>query len=141
MANGDIKLFTYFALFWIILSWLGFLAALAGFFYWWIFAGYFAISAAILLRAFLSKKISLKNLKEVSLIFPIALISLITLVIIIVLSLSATPTIFSGRDQGAISEAAIRLAQNHQLEFYNPVSGEFFKIYGAGKALNFPGFY
>ncbi len=141
MANGDIKNFTYFALFWIILGWLGFLATLAGFFYWWIFAGYFAISAVVFLRTVLSRKISFKNLKEISLISPITLISLITLIAIIIFSFFTTPTIFSGRDQGAISEAAIRLAQNHQLEFSTPTSEEFFNIYGAGKALNFPGFY
>ena len=39
-----------------------------------------------------------------------------------------------------MSEAAIRLAQNHQLEFSSRASQEFFKIYGPGKALNFPGF-
>lgn len=50
------------------------------------------------------------------------------------------PTIFSGRDQGAISEAAIRLAQTGGLVFSTPASDAFFKIYGEGTALNFPGF-
>ena len=51
------------------------------------------------------------------------------------------PTIFSGRDQGSISEAAIRLAQNHRVTFSTPTSELFFSAYGQGKALNFPGFY
>lgn len=50
------------------------------------------------------------------------------------------PTIFSGRDQGSISEAAFRLAQNGHLTFSTPASESFFQIYGTGKALNFPGF-
>lgn len=50
------------------------------------------------------------------------------------------PTIFSGRDQGSYSAAAIHLAQNHQLAFSTPASSAFFDVYGPGKALNFPGF-
>lgn len=50
------------------------------------------------------------------------------------------PTVFSGRDQGSFSEAAIRLSQNHGLEFSTEASREFFRIYGPGTALNFPGF-
>lgn len=53
---------------------------------------------------------------------------------------SAEPSVFSGRDQGSFSEAAIRLDQNHQLEFSTPASQAFFQIYGPGQALNFPGF-
>ncbi|MEI8097036.1 MAG: hypothetical protein WCG73_02940, partial [Candidatus Moraniibacteriota bacterium] len=50
------------------------------------------------------------------------------------------PTLFSGRDQGSISEAAFRLAQNGHLTFSTPASDAFYKIYGVGTALNFPGF-
>lgn len=50
------------------------------------------------------------------------------------------PTIFSGRDQGSIAEAAYRLAQNTELAFSTPGSDSFFQIYGEGTALNFPGF-
>jgi hypothetical protein len=50
------------------------------------------------------------------------------------------PTFFSGRDQGSISEAAFRLADNGQLAFTTGASASFFKIYGEGTALNFPGF-
>ena len=52
----------------------------------------------------------------------------------------AEPTLFSGRDQGSIAEAAYRLAHNTELAFSTPGSDSFFQIYGAGTALNFPGF-
>jgi hypothetical protein len=68
-------------------------------------------------------------------------LSAVLILTIAALSLSVTPTVFSGRDQGSISEAAIRLSQNHQLAFSTPASDEFFRLYGTGKALNFPGFY
>ena len=50
------------------------------------------------------------------------------------------PTLFSGRDQGSIAEAAYRLATNTELAFTLPGSDSFFQIYGPGTALNFPGF-
>lgn len=50
------------------------------------------------------------------------------------------PTVFSGRDQGSISEAAYRLADNGTLIFSHPAAKSFFEIYGPGTALNFPGF-
>lgn len=51
-----------------------------------------------------------------------------------------TPSIFTGRDQGSIAEAAWHLAENHQLTWSNQASQAFFAIYGPGTALNFPGF-
>ncbi len=68
------------------------------------------------------------------------LISGLLLVSVVFFSLWSAPTIFSGRDQGSLSEAAIRLVQNKSLAFSFPASEEFFKIYGPGRALNFPGF-
>jgi hypothetical protein len=56
------------------------------------------------------------------------------------LILLSSPTVFSGRDQGSYSLAAVRLAQEHRLAFSTPASESFFKIYGPGRALNFPGF-
>ena len=50
------------------------------------------------------------------------------------------PTVFSGRDQGSIAEAAFQLAHNGQLAFSTPGSKSFFQVYGPGTALNFPGF-
>ncbi len=52
----------------------------------------------------------------------------------------STPTLFSGRDQGSIAEAAIELSQNGKLTFSSPAISTFFALYGPGKALNFPGF-
>jgi hypothetical protein len=51
-----------------------------------------------------------------------------------------TPTLMSGRDQGAISEAAIRLSDNTVISYRSPATETFFGIYGPGRALNFPGF-
>ncbi len=59
---------------------------------------------------------------------------------IILFSFFSQPTIFSGRDQGSLSESAIRLSQNHKLTSSSPAEKEFFEIYGPGQALNFPGF-
>lgn len=52
----------------------------------------------------------------------------------------ATPTIFGGRDQGAIATAAINLTKYKSFQFSTPFSKDLFQKYGPGKALNFPGF-
>lgn len=51
-----------------------------------------------------------------------------------------SPSVFSGRDQGSIAEAAWRLAANGTIPFHTPTSDTFFKLHTAGSALNFPGF-
>lgn len=127
-----VRFLLFFALFWVFLGWLGLISAWAGFFYPWIFIIY--ILASIGAVFFSLKKIPLPVREFIFL--NIALILLVSF-----FSFFSIPTVFSGRDQGSISEAGIRLAQNHQLEFSTPASAEFFKIYGPGKALNFPGFY
>lgn len=58
-----------------------------------------------------------------------------------VLALTASPTVFGGRDQGAIAEAAWRLAQHGSVSFHTQTADTFFAIYGPGQALNFPGFF
>lgn len=58
----------------------------------------------------------------------------------LVIFLVSEPTVFTGRDQGSISEAAYRLAENGSLVFSHPAARSFFEIYGPGTALNFPGF-
>lgn len=58
---------------------------------------------------------------------------------VLIVSLT-TPSLFSGRDEGALAESAIRLVQNGGLEASFPAEREFFKLYGPGVALNFPGF-
>lgn len=60
--------------------------------------------------------------------------------IALITTIQATPSIFTGRDQGSIGIAAWNLAQNHELAFRSPASDLFFEIYGPGRALNFPGF-
>ncbi|MDP2837887.1 MAG: hypothetical protein Q8O53_01240 [Candidatus Moranbacteria bacterium] len=64
----------------------------------------------------------------------------VTLVYAIFIGSFTEPTLFSGRDQGSIAEAAYRLATNTELAFSTPGSDSFFQIYGPGSALNFPGF-
>lgn len=65
---------------------------------------------------------------------------LVALIYVTFVGLVSEPTLFSGRDQGSIAEAAYRLAQNTELAFSTPGSDSFFQIYGEGTALNFPGF-
>jgi hypothetical protein len=69
------------------------------------------------------------------------LVTLGIVIFVATLSFFTTPTVFSGRDQGSISEAAIRLSQNHKLTFSTPASNAFFQLRGPGRALNFPGFF
>jgi hypothetical protein len=134
--NPDqIRLFSRFTLvFCLILGWLGIILAL-----WGVFLGViikiYLLGAVIGSLFFLGKHFKKDFWK-----------SEFFLIIIVILGAAAfflfwsTPTIFSGRDQGSLSEAAIRLAENHQLAFSTPISKDFFQIYGSGKALNFPGF-
>jgi len=130
----DQPLFTSLVLFFIGLGFLAVILAISGIFYSLFFILYFLVCLSLFLWAYFSQKIVFKFDKEKTVVF-----SIIFLVSLIFLSFSV-PTIFSGRDQGSLSEASIRLVQNHQLEFSTPASQEFFKIYGDGKALNFPGF-
>ena len=69
-----------------------------------------------------------------------AAITFVTIIIAFSLTMPFTPTVFSGRDQGSYSSAAIHLAQEHSLQFSTQASDAFFKIHGEGKALNFPGY-
>lgn len=135
LTDADQKFFLIFSLFWLIFGWLGFILTLSGFFYSWIFTAYSIASIIFFFALIKKRKISLKFSQE------FILVSISIFIIVTFFSLFVTPTIFSGRDQGSISEAAIRLAQNHRLEFSTPESRQFFQIYGPGKALNFPGFY
>lgn len=131
----DYQIFLYKSLFWLGLASSGFILALVGFFYAQI-AWLLAFAFGIWLVYYIYKN---------SILFKISremwIVSIVLFFVVVLFSLFSTPTVFSGRDQGAISEAAVRLAQNHTLEFSTPASQEFFKIYGPGRALNFPGFY
>ena len=135
LSHTDYQIFLLKALLWLILAWASFASALGGFFYAPIIWTIFILSGIWLFRRAICEHVNLKPSLEM------LVASLGLLAIAISFCWFSVPTVFSGRDQGAISEAAIRLAQNHQLEFSTPASEEFFKIYGPGRALNFPGFY
>lgn len=135
IVKNDHLIFAVFSSIWIFLGWIAFFSTLGGFFYPWFFGGFFLLILAVIARQAVLKKILFKISRE------FAAVSLAILIFVGSASFFATPTIFSGRDQGSFSEAAIRLSQNHRLEFSTPASQEFFKIYGPGKALNFPGFH
>lgn len=119
---GPAETFCVFALFWIIWGWLALLSAASGFFYGWISVLYF-LAASITLGYFIyAKKISLVINQE------LAVISGLAALVILFYSFFVSPSVFSGRDQGSISEAAIRLSQNHQLKFSSPAVQEFYEI-------------
>jgi hypothetical protein len=127
------QLFSLFGSLVLGLEFLAILLTVSGFFYRGIFISYFIFAIFIFfLVAFHNKK----ALKSSSAFFIVFLLS----AFLISLSMHAEPTVFSGRDQGSFSEAAIRLSQNHQLSFQTTASQEFFKIHGPGIAQNFPGF-
>ena len=127
------QLFSFLGLFFIGLEVLAILLALTNFFYWPILSGYLFLGGLFFFSILFHNRQALKSASFLSATF-------LSLGFIIFLSFSFVPTVFSGRDQGSFSEAAVRLAQNHQLSFSSTASQEFFKIYGPGTALNFPGF-
>lgn len=127
-------LFTLFIGFFLGLEILGILATLADIFYGAIFIVYLILAVLFLIY------LIYKNSKNIAVNNYFLAVVLISILAVSIFSLFFTPTIFSGRDQGSFSEAAIRLSQNHKLTFSSPAEREFFKIYGPGKALNFPGF-
>jgi hypothetical protein len=135
ITDSDYLIFFAFALFWVFFAWSGFLLTLVGFFHIWAVIILTIVFFGIFWRYFFWKK----KLFRISL--ETICLAILAVIFVSILSFQASPTIFSGRDQGSISEAGIRLAQNHRLEFSTPASQEFFKIYGPGRALNFPGFY
>lgn len=118
-----------------IFGWTGFLLTLVGFFYAWLVWVFFFVAMAVLIIKEIRNKNYFKTSKE------LLLVTLGIVIFTVTLSFFTTPTIFSGRDQGTISESAIRLAQNHKLTFSTPASDAFFQLRGPGKALNFPGFF
>lgn len=127
------RLFSALGIFILGLEFLAIVLTLFGIFYWPILAFYILAGLAPLAVLFF------QNRKGINYVQTFA-VSLISLLAIIFFSFHTEPSIFSGRDQGSFSEAAIRLSQNHQLAFETTSSQEFFKIYGHGVALNFPGF-
>ncbi len=123
---------TLFGLSFIVFGWFAFSLTLAGLF--------LPLLIAIGFGLFLILALGLvvKLLRFAPLDLRISLI--VTLLFAILIGVVSEPTIFSGRDQGSIAEAAYRLAANTELAFSTPGSDSFFHIYGTGTALNFPGF-
>ncbi|MEI7891425.1 MAG: hypothetical protein WCI36_05700 [bacterium] len=135
LSSRDYQIFLLKSLLWLGLAWSSFAFALAGFFYAsliWITVGAFGIW---LTKRAKDLRVRLKPSRE------LFFASIATLLVAIVFSAFSGPSVFTGRDQGSFTEAAVRLAQNHKLEFSTPTSDEFFKLHQPGKALNFPGFY
>ncbi len=116
-------------------SWLAFFLAVFGLFRAWII-----ILLAIGLLAAFGYAI-FRWQKKARLSWDFSLVLIASLLAVLIFSHFTSPTIFTGRDQGSLSNAAISLAENHKLTSSFPAEKEFFKIYGAGEALNFPGFY
>jgi len=116
----EYNFFIYFSLFWITVGWGAYLLALAGFFYWWSLSILIALAFAFIARFIF------RNLLQASSFFIAANIFFVAVSIFFVYF--SAPTIFSGRDQASISQAAIRLSQNGQLEFQTSVSQDFFQI-------------
>jgi len=126
------NLITLFGLCFVVFGWLALTLCLSNmFFSWAILLGLFSLSILLVL---LGKK--LFSLTSIDL----KVITLISLCIALFIGYNTIPTLFSGRDQGSLSEASYRLAENHQLTFSNKASQSFFTLYGPGTALNFPGF-
>ena len=133
--SNQIRLFSQWALvFCLTLGWLGIILSLGGMFFGMIIKIYLVI--ALIGSVF----ILIKNWKKDFWKSEFFLASIIALSVTLIFLFWSMPTIFSGRDQGSLSEAAIRLTENHRLTFSSPISEEFYKIYGPGRALNFPGF-
>ncbi len=125
LNKNDFRLFNQFAFFWLNLAWLAFILTLSGYFHRPVL-----VLFAILLIIF-GLKSFFRNLLKISPLF--LAINIFVLTIILVFSIFSNPTIFSGRDQGSLSLAAIRLTQFGQIDFSTPVSKTF---YNANKATS-----
>ncbi len=134
LTNKNTRFLTFFGLFWITLGWLALITSFLGYFSLWLIGVLLIFSFLIFLRSPLTDNFLVKPTLEF---WKIALLALL---VIFIFSHYTTPTIFSGRDQGSLANAAITLAHNHHIQASFPAEQEFFHIYGTGTALNFPGF-
>ncbi|MBP9728290.1 MAG: hypothetical protein KBD27_02840 [Candidatus Moranbacteria bacterium] len=123
---------TLFGLSFVVFGWFVLSLALAGLFFFPLIA--FGSTLLFALVVILSWKIWHFTTAD------LRIASILILVATLLMGVFIEPTIFSGRDQGSIAEAAYRLATNTELAFSSPLSESFFEIYGPGTALNFPGF-
>lgn len=134
-GHGSQHFFTYFGLYFSGFNFLGIVLALGGIFYRWFFVLYFLLGI-ILFTCFIEKY-------KKKIIYPdryFWAVAVLSLLFIFLNAHFTTPTIFSGRDQGSFSQAAIMMSQNHRLDVSFPAEKQFFQIYSSGHALNFPGF-
>lgn len=132
--TNDYRFFTAVTLGWVFWLWIGLILTLGNVFYAPLLWSSLAITVFGTVYIICKRKLFKGLSREFS------TVSLFSIVIAVFITSFTVPTIFSGRDQGSYSNAAIRLSENHQLAFSTPASEAFFKIYGPGKALNFPGF-
>lgn len=135
LTNNDYRFFGFLGFFTLSIGWFSFSLALAGFFQRWM-----VISGLILIIGIFGYFLATRKLFR-GLSLEWAVFSAIFLLAGTFFSFSAAPSVFSGRDQGSLSEAAIRLSEGGELKFSTPESETFFKVYGPGRALNFPGFH
>jgi len=125
--------FSFFALGVILFSWSAYALATAG---------AFSRVAVILLSILAVAGIAVVMFRWLSVESVIAkIVFAVTIVYAICLLSGVSPSVFSGRDQGSIAEAAIGLSETGRLPISSPAGDTFFAIYGKGKALNFPGFF
>ncbi len=131
-----LNIFEIFSLFWISFAILSLITALLGFFSIWSILIILIILVALTTYWIKEKIFLIEKMNKFS-------IGAFVFIILfgIFLSFFTTPTIFGGRDEGSYSLSAISISENGGLTSKDKLSDEFFKIYGPGKALNFPGFY
>ncbi len=123
---------TLFGLSFIVFGWFALSLALGGLFYFPLIAtGGTLLFALTILLGFKLWRLAPWDLR---------IAGTVALLCALLVGYTSEPTLFSGRDQGSIAEAAYRLATNTELAFSSPASESFFQIYGPGTALNFPGF-
>jgi hypothetical protein len=136
MKTVKLNFFEVFSLGWMTLSFFSLCLAITGFFhFFWLI---FFLATIIFGFFYLVKKryIQIIGLERSSWIILTIICSLG-----IFLSLFSIPTIFGGRDEGSYSTSGLLISQNHQTTYSDELTSQFFRVYGPGKALNFPGFY
>lgn len=125
--------FSFFAFGFLLFWWAAYFLAISGFFFPHLLALFGIImgaGAGLSARKWITKETGIAKIVFVA-----------SIVFAATLMYFAEPTIFSGRDQGSISEAASELARTGSLSFTSETVETFSAIYGEGKALNFPGFF
>lgn len=132
--TNDYRFFTAVTLGWVFWLWISLILTLGNTFYTsliWV-----SLGAAVFGTIYIiSRRKLFKGLSR-----EFLTVSFASLIIAAAITSFTVPTIFSGRDQGSYSNAAIHLSENHQLAFSTPASEAFFELHEPGRALNFPGF-